>query len=277
MAQIAVADPLPVEAAHEQRVAIADTCDPALDRVQPASPREPEQAMLDPGQVPALRFLAELGHPQRVLGFDHGLGARSAHRCACEKKLAGAVGHGPGHFELVGQEGACSGLKPRQVDHRVAAPPGPRRLQLPAEPERARAVVRPRHQVVEFLQDRPAGAPLDEQASPVVRHGVPNDAEESSHAPRPVHALGEPQFHGIEFDGIRATEIAPAIDEFAQRRSRAGFRDAEPARNGERRLPRQNDEDPYSSRTSFLPTSLLGSAFGLGMYLSIHPPSQLAM
>ena len=33
----------------------------------------------------------------------------------------------------------------------------------------------------------------------------------------------------------------------------------------------------WSSRTSGLPTTLLGSASGLGMYLSIQPPSQLAM
>ena len=31
------------------------------------------------------------------------------------------------------------------------------------------------------------------------------------------------------------------------------------------------------SRTSGLPTSFAGSASGLGMYLSIQPPSQLAM
>ncbi len=33
----------------------------------------------------------------------------------------------------------------------------------------------------------------------------------------------------------------------------------------------------WSSRTSGLPTSFAGSASGLGMYLSIQPPSQLAM
>ena len=67
------------------------------------------------------------------------------------------------------------------------------------------------------------GVFFHEEAPPEIRHGIANGAKETFHAAGFVQAVGESQFDGIEFHGVRSLKVAAAVDEFTERGAVARF------------------------------------------------------
>ena len=89
------------------------------------------------------------------------------------------------------------------------------RVEVRGEPKRSGPVVGPFEQVVELLEPGCPKASLGEQASPVVRHGIPNRPEEAAHPGCLVETFAEPQFDRIQLDRVRTAQVAAPVDELA--------------------------------------------------------------
>src|SRR3546814_7202261 len=87
---------------------------------------------------------------------------------------------------------------------------------------------------------------LDDAPAPVVGHGIADRAEEAAHARRLIGGRRKAQFYGIEFDRVAAPQIAPPVDESADRRAVARFRNAEAPGRHELCLAREDDVDERS-------------------------------
>ena len=90
-----------------------------------------------------------------------------------------------------------------------------RRRNVETEAQRAGAIVGALQKIVELAQLPGPGVPVDHAPPPVVRHRIPDRAEESPHAGRFADTAREAQLDRVELDGIVALTVRAAVHELA--------------------------------------------------------------